>query len=145
MGPRDEPPFAIDALVREEDTFLVLSGEPDPRGPGSEHPIRVMTALLDVEPQPPGTVLVRERVPLEMLAVVHDLSEDPTWREDWIAEAIRGVLAEAEARGLHLIGMEMLGTVHGRLERPRFIQILRGVLRQVKPRSLERVWLIAPE
>ena len=145
MGPRAEPPFAIDALVREEDTFLVLSGEPDAHGPGSDHPIRLMTALLDVEPHRPGSIVVRERSPLEMLAIVHDLAEEPSWTEGWISDALIAVIDEAEKRKLRTIGLEMLGTVHGKLQRPRFLQLLRQALRRSDPQSLERIWLIAPE
>ena len=145
MGPRAEPPFAIDALVREEDTFLVLSGEPEAQRPGSDHPIRLMTTLLDVEPHPLGSIVVRDRLPLEMLAIVHDLVEEPSWTEDWISDALLAVVKEAERRKLRTLGLEMLGTVHGTLQRPRFLQLLRQALRRSDPVSLERIWLIAPE
>ena len=38
----------------------------------------------------------------------------------------------------------MLGAIHGRLERPRFLQILRQALQRSDPRQLERIWLIPP-
>jgi hypothetical protein len=38
----------------------------------------------------------------------------------------------------------MLGAIHGRLERPRFLQILRQALQRADPRTLERIWLIPP-
>ncbi|MEE2776348.1 MAG: hypothetical protein VYE73_06240 [Acidobacteriota bacterium] len=145
MGPRAEPPFPIDALVREEDTYLVLSGEPGANEQGSDHPIRVMTALLDVEPKPPGTIVVRERTPLEILAIVHDLGEEPTWNEGWVTDALVAVVGETERRELSHVGLETLGAVHGGLGRPRFLQLLRHALRRADPRHLEKVWIIAPE
>ncbi len=30
MAPREQPPFAVDAIVVEEDTYLVLSADPAP-------------------------------------------------------------------------------------------------------------------
>jgi hypothetical protein len=144
MAPRDQAPFPIEAMVVEEDTYLVLSSDPRVGEPHPEHPIRVMTSLLEVEPREPGTILVRERVPLELAAIVHDLDEEPSWREEWIVAALDRALAEAERRQLRAIGLEMLGAIHGRLERPRFLQILRQALQRADPRKLERIWLIPP-
>jgi hypothetical protein len=144
MAPREQAPFAIDAMVVEEDTYLVLSADPRVGEPHPEHPIRVMTSLLEVEPKEPGTILVRDRVPLELAAIVHDLDEEPSWREEWIVAALDYALAEAEKRRFHSIGLEMLGTIHGRLERPRFLQILRQALQRADPHQLERIWLIPP-
>jgi hypothetical protein len=144
MAPREQPPFAIEALVVEEDTYLVLSADPRAGEPHPEHPIRVMTSLLEVEPREPGTILVRDRYPLEFAAIVHDLDEEPSWREEWVADALDRALAEAERRHLHALGLEMLGAIHGRLERPRFLQLLRQALQRSDPRSIERIWLIPP-
>ena len=144
MAPREQPPFAVDAIVVEEDTYLVLSSDPRAGEPHPEHPIRVMTSLLEVEPKAPGTIVVRERSPLELAAIVHDLDEEPSWREDWIVSSLDRAIAEAERRKLHSLGLEMLGAIHGRLERPRFLQILRQALQRSDPRQLERIWLIPP-
>lgn len=144
MAPRDEPPFLVEALVLEEDTYLVLSADPRAGEPYPEHPIRMMTSLLEVEPREPGTILLRDRSPLEIAAIVHDLDQEPSWREEWVASALEGAIAEAERLKLHALGLEMLGAMHGRLERPRFLQILRQALQRAHPRSLERIWLIPP-
>jgi hypothetical protein len=144
MAPRGLPPFAIEAMIVEEDTYLVLSADPRVGEPHPEHPIRVMTSLLEVEPKDPGTILVRDRMPLEIAAIVHDLDEEPSWREEWIVAALDRALAEVERRRFHAIGLEMLGAINGRLARPRFLQILRLALQRGNPRRLERIWLIPP-
>ncbi|MGB6363143.1 MAG: hypothetical protein WBG64_10790, partial [Thermoanaerobaculia bacterium] len=66
-APAAQPPFPVDAVVVEEDTYLVLSAETDLRIPG-EHPLRVMTAAHELEPELPGSVLVRSGQPLELAA-----------------------------------------------------------------------------
>jgi hypothetical protein len=144
MAPREQPPFAVDAIVVEEDTYLVLSADARAGEPHPEHPIRVMTSLLEVEPKQPGSIVVRDRAPLELAAIVHDLDEEPSWREEWIVSALDRALAEAERRQFRSLGLEMLGAIHGRLERPRFLQILRQALQRSDPRRLERIWLIPP-
>jgi hypothetical protein len=144
MAPREQPPFAVEATVVEEDTYLVLSADAHAAEPHPEHPIRVMTSLLEVEPREPGTILVRDRFPIEIAAIVHDLDEEPSWREEWVIGALDRALHEAERRQLRSVGLEMLGAVHGRLERPRFLQLLRQALQRLESRSLERIWLIPP-
>jgi hypothetical protein len=144
MAPREQPPFSVDATVVEEDTYLVLSADPRAGEPHPEHPIRVMTSLLEVEPREPGTILVRDRFPLEIAAIVHDLDEEPSWREEWVIGALDRALQEAERRQLRSLGLEMLGAIHGRIERPRFLQLLRQALQRIDSRSLERIWLIPP-
>lgn len=140
-GGTGDPPFVPDAVVLEEDTSLVLSADPTPRDPG-EHPIRIMTALYDHRPCAPGSVVVQGRFPVRMLAMVHDLDQDPTWREEWVCAALDEVLAESGRRGLRRLAMEPLGTVHGRLARERFMALLEQALARASPASPQEIWLM---
>ncbi len=139
----DRPPFPVDAVAAEEDTYLVLSAEPEVR-PSREHPIRLMTALYDAVPEDPGSVVVKAGRPLRLLAVVHDLNLEPTWREAWVARALEGILDECARRRFTAVGLPLLGCVHGQLARERFVSLLRRALRKAKPRTLERLWLMVP-
>lgn len=141
-APRHEPPFPVEGVVLEEDTYLVLSAKT--RLPErSEHPIRVMTALWEAERKPPGSVVVRPGLRTELLAVVHDLNEEPSWREEWIRTALGRVLEETERRTIAALGMEPLGCVHGRLERDRFEELLKECLAADASETLERLWIMA--
>ena len=90
---------------------------------------------------------------MRFLAVVHDLDQDPSCNETWVAAALNGVLEEAEARGLQAIGLPMIGTLHGSLSPERFVVLLRNSLRRGSlsalqaglPNALQRIWLIAGE
>ena len=141
VAPPDRPPFPVEALVLEEDTFLVLSAEPIVVDP-PEEPMRLMTRLIETRPEIPGTVLVRERNPVRMLAVVHDVNREPSWREDWVARALEAALETAEQRGMRSVGLEMLGCMHGRLDPARFASLLKSVLAGQAPCSLRRIWLM---
>ncbi len=145
MASPEQQPFSVEAVIHEEDTYLVLSSEPRPEQTRPEHPIRMMTALLEVEPKPLGSIVVRPGLPLKILAVVHDLQREPSWKEEWVIAALAGALEEVERRELRSVALEMLGAVHGKLERPRFLQLLRRSLQQADAKSLERVWLIPPD
>jgi hypothetical protein len=140
-GPEHLPPFPVEAVALEEDTCLVLSTPVDVLV-STEHPIRVMTEVNAASPQSPGSVVVRSGSPLRFLAVVHDLDEEPSWREEWVASALAGIIEESEARGLRAIGLPMIGTLHGSLSVERFLALLQAALREGELQSLQRIWVI---
>jgi hypothetical protein len=60
------------------------------------HPIRLMTDVINAEPEPIGSVVVRKGNPLRFLAIVHDVNQEPTWREEWVVIAfIKGFRCSA--------------------------------------------------
>jgi hypothetical protein len=143
-APTKAPPFDVDAFVFEEDTFLVLSADPQVRDP--KIPLtRIMTRLIETKPAIPGTVLVKGRRPLRFLAIVHDLNQEPSWKEEWIMQALYRVFQGAESRRLHALALQMLGTVHGSLEKRRFASLLRTAIDGTPFHHLKRLWLIVPQ
>ena len=143
VAPFHSPPFSVQALILEEDTWFALSHSPEFR-PTSAHPIRVMTDAWEARPVPPGSVHVRQSNPYRILAIVHDLAEDPTWRVEWIEEALRQGLATACDCGLRAIGIEPLGAVHGRYPVADFDVLLERVLDSEPSWSALRIWRIEP-
>lgn len=144
VAPPEAPPFAVAATVLEEDTWLVLSAEPEVKQP-VEGMARIMTELLKAEPKLPGSVLVEGGDPLRMLAIVYDLAEEPICRPEWVGKALMGILAVAEEKGLSALALPLLGVRHGRLPVARFAELLAEAVRKVQPRSLRRVWLTAAD
>ena len=142
-APGEAPPFSVDGVVMEEDTFLVLSAPKTVR-PGREPLIRIMTRVIETCPREPGTVIVRGKEPLQLLAIIHDLNQDPTWKETWISHALCGVFKIAEEQRLHSIAIPMLGTVHGTLDGQKFMMLLGSALKGMDPVELKRIWLIIP-
>lgn len=142
-SPEHSPPFKVDAMAFEEDTWLVMSADPKVCEP-EKHPIRLMTDLIEAQPEPVGSVLVKGKNPLRFLAIVHDLNLDPTWREKWIESALEKIFYKAEQLGLKAIGLQLLGTLHGRLDKKRFIDLLGHAIFQASLKHLKRLWLIAP-
>ncbi|NVM25068.1 MAG: hypothetical protein HWN70_04000 [Desulfobacterales bacterium] len=142
-APEDSPPFTVDGVAFEEDTFLVLSADRRVRDP-REPLVRLMTRVIETRPETPGTVLVKGKRPLRLLAIVHDLNQDPSWREEWIVSALDGIFREAESRRLQSIALPFLGTSHGSLEKERFIELLRSALERMSPNHLKRLWLVVP-
>lgn len=142
FSPPGEPPFAIDALVEEEDSYLSLSAEPvvDFTEAPVEHPVRVMTAAVDAEEIEPGTVAVRRGHPLKLLAVIHRLHVSPTWQEPWVVRAIENLCIEVERRQIRALGTPLLGTVHGKMSPQKAFE-LSGLL-LAEETGLRRIWIM---
>lgn len=143
VAPHEWPPFVADARVEEEDTYLVLSADPEVQET-REQPGELMAELLRTNPAVPGSVIVKEGRPLSLLAVVHDLEQEPSWKEEWIIRALDGIFREAETRNLRSIALPLLGTLHGSLEKQRFLVLLRQALERSSPEHLARIWLVVP-
>ncbi|MCP5150876.1 MAG: hypothetical protein H6983_21380 [Ectothiorhodospiraceae bacterium] len=134
-------PFAVDAVVLEEDTHLLLSAPPDLQASTSS----LRTALADAVAAPavtPGSVVVRPGRPPSLLAVVHDLDRDPSWRDGWIDAAFAEVLRHATRAGMRALAIPLLGTRHGRARPDRVARQLADRLTALSPRSSVRaVWV----
>ena len=142
-APENKPPFEVDAIAYEEDTWLIMSADPKICQP-EEHPIRLMTDLINAQPETVGSVRVQGRNPLRFLAVVHDVNLEPTWKEEWIEKALVNIFGEAERRKMKAVAVPMLGTRHGRLDPKDFTALLGRALRQQSFVHLKRLWLIVP-
>ena len=108
--------------------------------------MRVLTEVLETQGETPGSVVVRRGQPLRLLAVVHDLAADPTWKEEWIAQALDEILRQAQRRQLRSLALPLLGTVHGRLPRQKCLELIHDALDRVSAAAFpERIWLLVPE
>jgi len=141
-SPQD-PAENVDAVAVEDDTYFVLGADPTFREP-TEHPVRIGTEVHEAEPAPPGSLLIREGAPLRMHAVIHDLSREPTWTEEWVERALAAVLSEVDRRALRRIALPALGAVHGKLPIERFLELLRAALERSRPACMESLVLLAP-
>lgn len=141
--PEGVTPIALQAVVEEEDTYLVLSARPRVHDTG-ESLRGALAAVRRARPLPPGSVAIRRGRPVRLLAVVHDLGLTPSWREAWIASAIRGSLRIAGRLQLRSLSLPLLGTVHGRFDSERFVSLLRDAISEAEPSSLERIWVRVP-
>jgi hypothetical protein len=143
VGPGNMAPYPVDAWAAEEDTYLVLSADPEVVE-SNEDPERVMAEVLATRPEEPGTVIIKGGHPLRLLAIVHDLNEEPSWKEEWVVRALDGIFQEADKRKVRSLALPLLGTLHGSLEKQRFLVLLREVLERRSPAHLTRLWLVVP-
>jgi hypothetical protein len=139
------PPFDVQAIALEEDTSLVLSASATIREDPREHPIRIMTALYDHVVHEPGEIIIKGRNPYRFLAIVHDLDQEPSWREVWVSQALAETLRLCDVMGITALGLEPLGAKHGRLPLARFRELLDAAQPAERAPRLQRIWLLRPD
>jgi hypothetical protein len=125
----------VDVRVFEEDTRLALTVDSVMRHV-EEHPVRLMTDILEARPAEPGTV-VRKRT--SWYAVVLDLDAEPMLRREWIDAAYAEVLRLAEEGGVARLGLPLLGTVHGRHPAGDSLGMLTARLRSGNFRKIQQI------
>ena len=141
VAPVEMPPFVAEAVVSEEDTFLILSSDPELHDT-EEVAEQVIAEIASVEPVKPGSVILRDDTPLQLLAIVHDLNEEPSWREEWVESALEEIFHTAKVRRLSSLALPLLGTLHGAMGRDRFLGMLQEAIEKNPPLSLKRLWLV---
>ncbi len=142
-APLECPPFPVDAVVYQEDTFGVLAA-PGDDSPVPDHPVRVFHAAAELEPSAPGTIFVVEEQPVRIHAVVCDLDAGEPCRLEWISAAFARALCVTGDRGHAALGAELLGAAYGHLPVEVAGAVLLGELERSAPACLERLWLIVP-
>jgi len=133
----------VDAVVLEEDTWLILSAKPKVTVP-RDQPVRLFTELHGLEPLAPGTVLVQREEPLTLMAVIHDFGADPCCRTEWIETALDGILRFCRERRLRSLLLPLFGVRHGGVAPEISTRIITGILRRDASAPLHTVVVDAP-
>lgn len=104
-------PNDLDALLFEEDTYLVLTvdGRMSYR---DAHPVRMMTTAYSARPHPVGSLIVKGR---SWYGVTLDLDGDHLCKAEWVKQVYRRVGERLASGTVRKLGMHLLGNVHGRL------------------------------
>lgn len=143
IGPQQRPPFPVSAIVVEQDTAMVLDEEPIIYTP-TDSLQRLREEVERFREPRPGSVVTQRGRPRKLYAIVHDLEQTPTWREEWIIHALDALLHETERLRLKDLAMPLLGTRFGTLSPQRFIELLCHSLYRLPPSYPLKLWLIAP-
>ena len=137
------PPFAIDALVLEQDTYLLMADDGIVREP-TEPLTQLADELVLQQPLTVGSVIVRKTQPVQLLAVVHDVECDPTWGEQGITLALNNIVVECARHNIESLALRPLACRHGGYSIECFVALLRGALARPAG-ALRRVWLVWPD
>ena len=114
-------PFAVGAIVEEQDTDRVLGEFTVMNDPGDK-PGWYLANKLESEPQKKtGSVAIQGQYPVTLQAIVHDLNEDPSWRGEWIEQALDNIFRLTNEKKITAIQIPALGNVRGHYGLQEFI------------------------
>jgi hypothetical protein len=136
-----DPSFDIDVQVVEEDTWQVLSADTTAREI-DEHPIRLMTELIEQKPLAVGDVHIsgpRWRV------VIVDFDQEPVCQPAWLRLSLKHLFERVEEQDIRSLSMPLLGIQHGHIPVNDSLALL---LDTISPLQLEvdcRIWLTVPQ
>ena len=137
-------PGDVAAVVEEQDTALVL-GKPTKITVNEEQPSWVLANKLESQDElDPGSVIIRDNKIIKLLAVVHDLAKEPSWKAEWIEQALNNVFNISNSYGIRTIKLPILGAQHGRYPMEDFISLLAQRIDH-HPASFEKIWLVVPK
>lgn len=137
---RSAPLPSVSVRVFEEDTHLVLTKDPVIVAP-VEHPIRLMTDIMDTRPHRPGALVIDKH----WYAVVLDLDADILCRECWVLEVCRAIFQQVKEARVSSLSLPLLGNVHGALPSDTSLRVILSVLREASTPSLQRLQLETPK
>jgi len=144
VAPKTLAPFAIDAVVEEQDRALILSN-PDIITETEDKPAWFLANKLESQSLlKPGSVIKRDTKPLRLLAIVHDLDREPSWSSGWIAQALDNIIKLSDEQEISSIQLPILGAQHGRYEPEEFLQLFVIAVNKAQGK-LKKIWLIVPE
>ncbi|MBW2504627.1 MAG: hypothetical protein JRE16_08675 [Deltaproteobacteria bacterium] len=125
LVPDDFSPLDVDALVCEEDRYLIMTTSTDSQSI-PEHPLRVINRAWQQQPLPLGSIHCRTGKPTRFLLVIHDLDRVPTCRPIWILAALANLRFQlSDHPHVRTIAMPLLGTRHGHLNISESFNLLR--------------------
>ena len=150
---RSTLPAWCDAVVEEQDRWLVLGQGPepadrDPEGYAHELALTSVDDLLEAasrsEPAPLGAVLMRRTRPPRLLAVVHDLERDPTVDPAWVSQTLDTTLQLVARAGMRGIALPLLGHQRDLPGIEAFAELLAAALWRHGPARLQIALLADP-
>jgi hypothetical protein len=97
------PPFPIEVDIVEEDTWQLMAADTVATDL-DEHPIRLMTSLIDQQPATPGEVIEKGN---QWRTVIFDLDEDPPCRPEWVKTALERVMELIVQHGINSLSMPL--------------------------------------
>jgi hypothetical protein len=137
-------PFPCDAIVEEQDTFLLLGESREL--PASEEKTWYLThKMQEQQAVAPGSVIMkRHHKPLRLMAVVNDVAQEPVSREEWVWSALVNIFELATTQKFESLALPLLGMRYGQMKADRVMNLVQRILMSSRGSALRRLWLILP-
>ena len=126
--------------VQEEDTWRVLSSEIAINEQREQHPVRVMTDLLDQERSRPGDVLIHG---INWYAINYDLDQHPICQPQWLRESMHTILLKAVEQNISSLCIPLPGVAHGHISLSDSVAIIMDVIQDFPSEQALLLWIRA--
>jgi hypothetical protein len=135
VSKKGAPPFEVEIVVFEEDTFRLLSASNVVRETRQDAQ-EMITDMARFEPAMPGELIVKGN---HGYAIVHDLDRDPSSKPEWIDSSVNALLSHCSTTGIRSVAIEPLGCVHGKARVADFVTRLQVL---ASGSGVERIWVV---
>lgn len=143
VAPPQCPPFAVDAVVEEQDTSLVLGTEPAIRETRESYSLLVRK-MIRQKPLAMSEIIVKKGYPLRFTAIVYDIEKKPACREEWVKAALKNILDQCKKHKVKTLSMPLPGTTHGKIGKEQSLNLLKSILLACNPVYPQKIWLVTP-
>jgi hypothetical protein len=128
----------VDVVVEEQDTNLILGKSPVIMDTIESFPALVKKMEQQIH-EIPGNVIVKESIPIRLVAIVYDVEHTPICKESWIEEALQNILMQCDKYKIKTLAMPLLGTSYGKLREETTMQLLQDSLIQNQKQTLKKI------
>ena len=141
--PEKLAPVNVAAIVEEQDIALVLS-MPSKLSVTDDKPCWYLANKLESQDTlQPGSVIIRDGKTIKIMAIIHDLDQDPTYKPEWISKALDNIFSISNSYGIRTMQLPILGAQYGRFKLGEFLLLLVNKI-NIYEGPLEEIWLIIP-
>lgn len=134
LAERGRPPFPVELIAFEEDTYLVLSAGNFAREIRQET-AELLREMSHFGPLDHGSVVRKGQ---RLYAVVHDLDHHPSCNKQVVRKVLLEIIRICIEGDTRSIAIEPLGCIHGKLEIDWFLRELKEI---AATGSLRRIWV----
>lgn len=145
IAPEQCPPFDVVAKIEEQDTSLILEPGDTINEYNDDKPVWYLSNTQALqETHQTGNVIIKHGQPLRLLAIIHDLDNSPSWREDWIKLALETSFSILNDREITSVALPCFGRHFKNFETQDFIRPLAYVIQKSNYPYPRKIWLIVP-
>lgn len=134
-------PVTIDAIVEEQDTYLLLGKDTMIRETNESY-VALVKKMEQQKPLIPGQVLVRKTNPVRFIAINYDIENKPICCEEWIKTSLKNIYEECCKQKILSLAMPLPGIKYGKFDHNAVMNILKNIFLVEKTEFPEKIFIL---
>ena len=132
---------SADAIVEEQDTFLLLGASPVIQE-SEESYVTLVKKMERQKPLEPGHIIVKGTNPVRFIAVNYNIENNPVCCEGWIKTSLQNIFRECRKRKITSLLTPLPGTKYGKISKEFSMQLLTNALLDKQGNFPEKIFII---